>query len=90
MSIELTQEEQIQLNRSFNGFVIDEIITIAQENEMLRELQLQSKRTIHYIYHLIPDNITIFRVDEAPVPVAMEKLSTFLNENPDVKELLGL
>ena len=87
----LTEQEQQEISTSFAGINVDASSTIAGEGDLIWSTQFQcSKRTMHYIYHTEPDTITIFRVDEAPVPEPMQKLSTFLNANPDVRELLGL
>lgn len=94
MSIELTELEKQEIAKYFaGGQYFDDSVTTAGENELVRTLQLESKRTIHYIYHLNPDSVTVFSVEEAPpvpVPEPMEKLASFLEANPDVKELLGL
>lgn len=94
MTIQLTQQEQTYLNTNFNGYVIDETYTIpVDEKEDISSQKLPTGRTVSFIYHHYSDSITVFKVDEAPpepIPEPMEKLASFLNANPDVKELLGL
>ena len=92
MSIQLTEQELNQLQQcyGFQPITLDESKTLPSENEGLGTHIMSTGRIAHFVYHYGPDNITVFKVDEAPVPTSMQKLSTFLNANPDVKELLGL
>lgn len=92
MAIVLTQEEQDYLNKCFNGYTIDETYTTPEEgeDEGISEVVLPTKRKAHVIYHYHTDSLTVFSVDEAPVPEPMVKLANFLSNNPDVKELLEL
>jgi hypothetical protein len=93
MSLNLTQEELefITENRAA-GFTIDTNYTTpnTEEYETFFWQVLPTGRKILAILHGIPDTLTIYAVEEAPVPEPMEKLSAFLNDNPDVRELLGL
>jgi hypothetical protein len=92
MAIVLTQEEQDYLDKCFNGYSVDETYATPVEgvNESISWCDLPTGRKVHMIYHHASDNITVFAVDEAPIPAPMVKLADFLSKNPDVKELLGL
>lgn len=91
MAIVLTQQEQEHLNNCFNDYTIDETYTTPEgDHEGISFCDLPTGRKAHMIYHYEGDSITVFDVDEAPVPEPMVKLANFLSNNPDVKELLGL
>ena len=92
MAIVLTQEEQDHLNKCFNGYTINETYTtpVEGEDEGISWCNLPTGRKAHLIYHYQPDSVTVFAVDEAPLPEPITKLTAFLENNPDVKALLGM
>ena len=92
MSIVLTQEEKDFLDKCFNGHAVDESLTTPREgeNEGVEISTMSTGRTAHFIYHYDSDSITVFAVDEAPIPEPITKLTDFLTNNPDVKSLLGM
>jgi hypothetical protein len=93
MSLNLTQEElDFIAEKRPLGFNIDVNYTTpdVEKNEGFSWLDLPTGRKILAIHHYEPDTLTIYAVEEAPVPEPMEKLANFLNANPDVRELLGL
>lgn len=92
MSIVLTQEEKDYLDSCYNGHAVDETYTEPKgdANEGVELTTLPTGRTAHMIYHYVADSITVFAVDEAPLPEPITKLTSFLDSNPDVKALLGL
>jgi len=92
MAIVLTQEEQDHLNKCFNGHSVDETYTTPIEgvDEAISWCDLPTGRKVHMIYHHTLDSITVFAVDEAPIPTPMVKLANFLSNNPDVKALLQM
>ena len=93
MALNLTQQELDYIKETRGvGFTINTNYTTpnTDEHEVFFWQVLPTGRKILAILHGIPDTLTIYAVEEAPVPEPMEKLSAFLNANPDVRELLGL
>jgi hypothetical protein len=90
MSIQLTQEELQELTKYFaGGQYIDETKTTAGQNELVKTLQLESKRIVHYIYHLEPDSVTVFDVEEAPPPIEIVKINSLIENNDQFRSLLN-
>ena len=98
MAITLTTEEQEFLNENrAAGWTIDEDVEIPAEDSETHGVFTyrlgngNGARFIKYVHEFTPDTITIFECWDPPVELtAQEKLVAFLNENTDVKELLGM
>lgn len=94
--IELTQQElEFMKDSRAAGFFINEEYDISalKNNEAFFEQTLPTGRKILAVHHYDPDTLTIYKIEEAlpePIPVPIEKLTNFLNANPDVKALLNL
>jgi hypothetical protein len=91
MSIILTQEEQDYLNRSFNGYTIDETYTtpVQGADEDISEFVLPTNRKIHVIYHYNTDSLTVFSVDETPPPIEITKINNLIETNEQFRSLLN-
>jgi hypothetical protein len=92
MSIQITETELEELQTNFGGqpVKLNEALTTAGENEGITTHVLQSGRVAHFVYHYSTDSITVFKVEEPPEATAVQKLSEFLNTNPEVRQLLGI
>ena len=88
----LTTEEKQELQLYFSGATVrfDETKNSAGKEEGIHSHKLESGRVAHYLYHYNTDSITVFDIVEPPDDTPIKKLTDFLNDNPDVKGLLGL
>ena len=95
MSFQISEKELEELQKNFGGLPVklDQTINTAGENERVTTHVMYNGRIAHFVYHYSTDSITVFNVEEPavqPQPEPIQRLTDFLNGNPDVKQLLGL